>query len=260
MWHRFLTGASSYSGSIDHLIFLIAGIVGFWFILAEGALFWMTVRYLRKEGKPTSYITGENNRLMLWVTIPVLLIVMCDIGLNIADTFVWVAIKQDLPPAERTVRIIGQQWSWTFQDPGADGVLDTADDIRTTDDLHVLVDTTYHFEVMSRDVLHSFAVPAFRIKQDAVPGRTITGWFRATRTGTYDVQCTQMCGLAHGMMAGHVIVETPRQHNAWLQQAAAGHGAFASLGASPGASLGAAGSAPPASSGQGANQLAEARP
>ena len=123
---------------------------------------------------------------------------------------VWVNVKQTLPPAEQTVRIFSQQWAWSFQQPGADGILDTADDIRTVGELHVKADTTYHFELMSRDVLHSFSVPMFRLKQDAVPGRTITGWFRATRPGNYDIQCTQMCGIGHGLMAARIIVETPR--------------------------------------------------
>ncbi len=121
-----------------------------------------------------------------------------------------------MPPADETVRVIGQQWAWSFQQPGPDGVLDTADDIRTVGELHVKVNTTYHFELMSRDVVHSFAVPAFRLKQDALPGRTITGWFRANRVGTYDIQCTQMCGMGHGLMAGRIIVETPQDHAAWL--------------------------------------------
>jgi cytochrome c oxidase subunit 2 len=69
---------------------------------------------------------------------------------------------------------------------------------------------------MSRDVVHSFAVPAFRLKQDALPGRTITGWFRPNRVGTYDIQCTQMCGIGHGLMAGRIVVETPQDHAAWL--------------------------------------------
>ena len=85
-------------------------------------------------------------------------------------------------------------------------------------ELHVTVNTTYHFELMSRDVVHSFAVPAFRLKQDALPGRTITGWFRPNRVGTYDIQCTQMCGMGHGLMAGRIIVETPQDHAAWLMR------------------------------------------
>ncbi len=131
---------------------------------------------------------------------------------------VWYNIKQVMPPADETVRVIGQQWAWSFQQAGPDGVLDTADDIRTVGELHVKVNTTYHFELMSRDVVHSFAVPAFRLKQDALPGRTITGWFRPNRVGTYDIQCTQMCGIGHALMAGRIIVETPQDHAAWLMQ------------------------------------------
>jgi cytochrome c oxidase subunit 2 len=85
-------------------------------------------------------------------------------------------------------------------------------------ELHVKVNTTYHFELRSRDVVHSFSIPAFRLKQDALPGRAITGWFRANRVGTYDIQCTQMCGVGHAMMAGRIIVETPQDHAAWLQR------------------------------------------
>ncbi len=103
-----------------------------------------------------------------------------------------------------------------FSEAGADGVMDTADDVRSVGELHVKVDTTYHFELISRDVVHSFAIPAFRLKQDALPGRTITGWFRPNRLGTYDIQCTQMCGLGHGLMAGRIIVESPQDHAAWL--------------------------------------------
>jgi cytochrome c oxidase subunit II len=114
------------------------------------------------------------------------------------------------------VRVIGQQWAWSFQQPGPDGVFDTTDDIRTVGELHVVVDTTYQFELMSRDVVHSFAVPAFRLKQDALPGRVINGWFRPSRVGTYDIQCTQMCGIGHALMAGRIVVETPQQHAAWL--------------------------------------------
>ena len=131
---------------------------------------------------------------------------------------VWYNIKQVLPPPDETVRVIGQQWAWSFQLPGPDGILDTADDIRTVGELHVVVNTTYHFELMSRDVVHSFAVPAFRLKQDALPGRTITGWFRPNRVGTYDIQCTQMCGISHALMAGRIIVDTPQDHAAWLMR------------------------------------------
>ena len=80
--------------------------------------------------------------------------------------------------------MVAQQWAWSFVHPGPDGQLDTADDIKTVDELHVKVDTLYHFKLESRDVLHSFSVPVFRLKQDVIPGRVITGWFQPTQTGT----------------------------------------------------------------------------
>lgn len=113
------------------------------------------------------------------------------------------------------MRVIGQQWAWTFQHPGPDGELDTADDIRTIDELHVKVDTVYHYELGARDVLHSFSVPVFRLKQDAVPGRTIKGWFKATKTGVWDIQCAEICGIGHGLMGARVVVEDEAQHAAW---------------------------------------------
>ncbi|MEK6688817.1 MAG: cytochrome C oxidase subunit II, partial [Gemmatimonadota bacterium] len=134
----------------------------------------------------------------------------------VAAIRVWVEVKQTLPPAEVTIRVIGQQWGWVFQQPGADARLDTADDIYTTDDLFVETQKTYHFQLRSRDVIHSFSVPVFRIKQDIVPGRTITGWFKPTDTGTYDIQCAEICGIGHGVMAGRIHVQDAAEHAAWI--------------------------------------------
>jgi len=216
MLERYLTAASSYAHSIDQLFLLIAVIVGFWLVLAEAVFIWFVFKYREKDGRATRHITGEEPELHRWITIPHVLVILCDIVIIIPAIMLWYNIKQATPPIDRTVRVIGQQWAWSFQEPGPDGVLDTADDIRTVGELHVTVNTTYRFELMSRDVLHSFAVPAFRLKQDALPGRTITGWFRPNRLGTYDIQCTQMCGIGHGLMAGRVIVETQQAHAAWL--------------------------------------------
>lgn len=216
MLERYLTAASTYAHWVDYQFILIAVLVGFWLILAEAVLFWMVFKFRAADGRPTQYITGEEKHQKRWITIPHTLVILCDLVIIVPAILVWYNIKQALPPAEENVRVIAQQWAWSFQQPGPDGVLDTADDIRTVDELHVQVNTTYHFELRSRDVVHSFSVPAFRLKQDAVPGRAITGWFRANRVGTYDIQCTQMCGVGHAMMAGRIIVETPRQHAAWL--------------------------------------------
>jgi cytochrome c oxidase subunit 2 len=216
MLERYLSAASTYAHTIDHLFILIAVMVGFWLIAAEGMMFALIVKFRAKDGRPTQYITGEEPHLKRWISIPHYLIIVCDIVILAAAITVWYNIKQVMPPADAIVRVIGQQWAWSFQQPGPDGILDTADDIRTVGEMHVVVNTTYHFELVSRDVVHSFAIPAFRLKQDALPGRTISGWFRPNRVGTYDIQCTQMCGLGHALMAGRIIVETPQDHAAWL--------------------------------------------
>jgi cytochrome c oxidase subunit 2 len=100
--------------------------------------------------------------------------------------------------------------------PGADNVLGTADDIETVDELHLKVDTVYHFKLESVDVLHSFSIPQFRLKQDAMPGRIITGWFKPTKVGNFDIQCAEMCGIGHGIMMSKLFVETAEDHDKWV--------------------------------------------
>lgn len=213
---RLLIQASSYAGDVDGLILLILVLVGFWFVLAEGIFFWLIWRFRARPGQKSLYITGKEKHLKRWITIPHALVLLCDVFIIIGSVRVWYNVKQQLPEADYTVRVIGQQWAWIFQHPGADGDLDTPDDIYTVDELHVENDRTYHFRLESRDVLHSFSIPVFRLKQDAVPGRSITGWFRPTLPGTYDIQCAEICGIGHGVMAGRIVVETADQHGAWI--------------------------------------------
>lgn len=210
--------ASSYAGDIDWLFTLILVTVGFWFLVAQGALFYLIFRFRRRPATPAQYLGGTTKAEKRWIEIPHGLIIVCDVVLIAATVFVWIAVKQDLPPAEAKVRIIAQQWAWVFVHPGPDGKLDTPDDISTVDELHVKEGTVYHFELTSRDVLHSFSVPVFRLKQDAVPGRTITGWFRPTRTGRYDVQCAEICGIGHGLMPAQIVIQSKEQHEQWMQQ------------------------------------------
>jgi len=208
--------AASFAGDIDWLFTVIFLTVGFWFLVAPGVLFSFIFRFRRKDGVRTQYVTGELKSEKKWISVPHLLVIVCDIGLIAGTILVWVNVKQAFPPAEETVRVIGQQWAWTFVHPGPDKQLGTADDITTIDELHVKAGTVYHFELSSKDVLHSFSVPVFRLKQDAVPGRVITGWFKPTATGQFDIQCAEMCGLGHGLMAARIVIESPDEHTAWM--------------------------------------------
>jgi hypothetical protein len=116
------------------------------------------------------------------------------------------------------VRVIAQQWAWSFVHPGPDNVLDTADDITTVNELHVAANTLYHYKLESLDVLHNFSVPVFRLKQDAIPGRIITGWFEPTLTG--DVRHPVRGDLRHRPRpdAREDRHRDREQHAAWVEQ------------------------------------------
>jgi len=217
MTFPFIEAASSYAQQTDQLIWLITVLVGVWFVAAEGMFFWLMWRFRARPGVRSQYITGHEKHLSRWIHWPHNLILVCDAIIVVAAIRVWVNIKQTMPPTDETVRIIGEQWTWSFQHAGADGKLDTPDDIITTDSLHVEVNKTYQFQLQSRDVVHSFFVPVFRLKQDAVPGRVITGWFKPIRTGIHDISCAQICGIGHGLMDGHIIIEDAATHRAWIQ-------------------------------------------
>jgi cytochrome c oxidase subunit 2 len=216
MIEYYLSQASSFAGQIDDLFLLVTLIIGFWFFLSEGVFFYFIVKYRRKPGVKADYITGEEHVYTRWIHWPHYLIIAMDVIIIYAAVRVWYDVKQDLPAPQATVRIISQQWAWSFVHPGPDGVIDTADDIKTVDELRVQKDKLYHYKLEARDVLHSFSVPVFRLKQDAIPGRVITGWFRPTLTGTYDIQCAEICGLGHGVMAARIVIESPEAHAAWM--------------------------------------------
>ena len=216
MIERYIEQASTYAADIDNLVLLIGVIVGFWFVLVEVVFFGLIIAYRRRPGVKAEYITGEEKHQKRWVGIPHELVLVCDVVIIIAAVRVWVNVKQTIPPAQETVRVVAQQWAWSFVHPGKDGKLDTADDIKTVDELHVKVGTTYHFKLEARDVLHSFSVPVFRIKQDAIPGRVITGWFKATKTGTHDIQCTEICGIGHGLMPARIVIQSKGEYDTWV--------------------------------------------
>ena len=215
----YVTQASSYATEVDRLILQIALIVGAFFLAAEFVFFWLIVKFRARPGVKARHITGEKKTEAKWVSYPHYLVLIFDIIIVAAALRVWNDVKINLPPAEERVRIIAQQWAWTFVHAGPDGVLDTADDIRTVNVLNLQVNRLYHFELHSRDTLHSFSVPAFRLKQDAVPGRAIVGWFRPTATGEFDIQCAEICGIGHGLMAARVRIRSAAAQAAWMEAA-----------------------------------------
>ena len=131
----FVPAASTYANDSDNLWMLIFWFVGFWFMLCQGVFFWLMFKFKKRDGVKAQYITGELKSEKRWITIPHLLVLVCDVFIIVGAVRVWYNVKQYLPPAQETVRVIGQQWAWTFVHAGADGQIDTPDDIRTVNEL-----------------------------------------------------------------------------------------------------------------------------
>ena len=215
----YIPQASSFAADIDNLILLVGVIVGVWFVAAELIFFGLIFKFRAKPGVRGKYVTGETASEKRWVAWPHYAVLVFDIVILVVALRVWNDIKVNTPAGDEQVRIISQQWAWSFVHAGPDGKLDTEDDIRTVDDLYLQRDKLYRYELHSKDVLHSFSVPVFRLKQDAIPGRTITGWFRPTVTGDFDLQCAEICGYGHGLMPARVHVRTAEQMAAWMADA-----------------------------------------
>ena len=213
--------ASTFASDIDSLVDTIFWIVGAWFLLAEGVFFYFIFRYRAKDGQKAQYVSGTTHKQKLWIEVPHFLVLAFDVFLLWGAITVWYQVKQQLPEPDERIRIIAQQWAWSFDHPGPDKILDTADDISMSHELHVKVNTVYNFELESKDVHHSFSVVPFRLKQDTIPGRTITGWFEPTKTGVYDIQCAEMCGVAHGAMAAKIFIHDEEDYEKWLTAQAA---------------------------------------
>lgn len=113
------------------------------------------------------------------------------------------------PPGAATVAMIGRQWMWEARHPEGP---------RELDELHVPVNRPILLRMTSEDVIHSFSVPAFRVKQDVPPGKTVTAWFEAVQPGRYPIYCDQYCGTKHAAMIGEVVVQSPEDYAGWLSR------------------------------------------
>ncbi len=213
----FLPSVSTYGGEIDSVINLIFYLSAFWFLLLQGLLIYFAIRYRRRTGHRAQYIPGESLKQLAWILVPTVLVLACDFGIDIAGSHAWEIVKETPPPAELTVRVTASQFVWQFTYPGPDGRFDAGSDLKE-DGLHVPVGKVVRLELRSDDVIHDFYVPQLRLKQDVVPGREIVAWFEATKTGSYEIACSQLCGPAHFDMRGELTVQTQQDYESWLKQ------------------------------------------
>lgn len=199
------TDASTLAPEFDSLFNFVLWTSVVIFVGVVAAMVWFAYKYRRKSPDERPELVEENSLIEIsWVVIPTILVLI---------VFTWgfrAFIKFGVAPSnayEITVR--GQQWSWLFTYPN--GV--------QSSELHVPVDRPVRLRMSSTDVLHSFAVPAFRIKQDVLPNRYSYVWFEATKTGTYDAFCTEYCGTEHSGMLAEVTVQSQEAFEQWLEEA-----------------------------------------
>ena len=215
-WLKLPENVSTYGGQIDDLFKLILWITGVIFVVVELLLLFFLFRYRHREGRTARYTHGSNRLEVIWTIVPAVICVV----LALLSRRSWAEIKQNMPKQAMNVEITAEQFAWNIRYPGPDGKLETPDDVVTLNQLHFPVGRPVIVTLHSKDVIHSFFLPEFRVKQDAVPGMTTRIWFEATRVGNWEIACAELCGLGHFRMKGFVTVETPEEFERWLAETA----------------------------------------
>ena len=215
-WLKLPENVSTYGGQIDDLFRLILWITGVIFVVVELLLLYFLFRYRHREGRTARYTHGSNRLEVIWTIVPAIICVV----LALLSRRSWAEIKQNMPQQAMNVEITAEQFAWNIRYPGPDGKLETPDDIVSLNQLHMPVGRPVIVTLHSKDVIHSFFLPEFRVKQDAVPGMTTRIWFEATRVGNWEIACAELCGLGHYRMKGFVTVETPEEFERWLAETA----------------------------------------
>jgi len=218
----FPENVSTYGGSIDWLFYLIMWMVGITFVGTEILLAYFVFKYGKQRSDKALCSHGNHKVEMIWTAIPAALLLV--IAFSQMGTWADIKFASSFPDGtdgpysveEPIAEVYASQCDWRVRYPDEDGDFDGADVIESPFEFVVPVDTDVVFNLKSRDVLHSFFVPNFRLKQDAVPGMTIPVWFNAMETGEYDLICAELCGWGHYKMAGRIRVLPQDEYDAWL--------------------------------------------
>jgi cytochrome c oxidase subunit II len=204
------------------LLWIIAAIT----LFVLGLLLIVIVRFNARANPVPSRTTHNTTIEVLWTVVPVLILVTIAV-----PSFRLLFYQLKVPPADLTVKVTGKQWFWSYAYPDQKFEFDSLmvqDKDRKPDQPRLLavdnemvvpVNKVVRVEVTGADVIHSFSVPAFGVKIDAIPGRLNETWFKAEREGTYYGQCSQLCGRDHAFMPIAVHVVSEKDYTAWLADA-----------------------------------------
>lgn len=223
---------------IDQLIWFILFLTGGVFVLTQVVYIFFIIKYRARKGVPATYSHGNNRLEIIWTAIPTAIF----IGLWGYSNHVWWDVLHSTPPANSLqVGVAAYQFGFSFQYPGADGKLGTAQasfvsndnmfgndpddpdakDNFTSSVFEIPVNRPVHIRLDSKDVIHAFYVPQFRVYQDIVPGRMIDWvWFTPTKIGSYQLACNQLCGSGHYNMKAQIEVVSEADFEKWYQEKA----------------------------------------
>jgi cytochrome c oxidase subunit 2 len=233
--------ASAEADTIDSLTYLILWITGITFVGVQGLLIVFLFKYRARPGQKAKYTHGNHAVELVWTVAPALILVF----LAVYQMGLWIDLKKGTPEDNRgatEVQIVAKQFEWNIRYAGPDGQFGTKDDRMTLADFVVPVNHPVNVKLRSLDVLHSFYLPHFRFKQDAVPGLTIPFWFRPTKLSSerlpvmgrdpkelekhrevwvekhpkyWDIVCAELCGNSHTSMAGRLYVVSDEDYAKW---------------------------------------------
>ena len=223
---------ASFGGDVDNLFYIILAFTGVAFVLTEALLVWSMWRYAHSPGRRAAFVHG-NHRLEITWTVATGLILLY---IAFAQVSVWERIKYEglMPEPDEVVQVTAHQWEWRLRYP-PDVTKNAAEgrawaeapdlhDLRMSNELHTWKDCNVRIYLKTQDVIHSFGIPNLRLMQDALPGKTIPMWFRATESNTqwneaaarceepddparrWEIACKELCGGGHYRMRGRLYV------------------------------------------------------
>jgi cytochrome c oxidase subunit 2 len=195
-----LPQASSAAGKVDAVFLFVLALCAAFLILITAALIYFVIKYNRKKHPKAVDIEGNAWLEVAWTVIPTALFLLIFV-------YGWTnfSYMRETPRDAMVIDVTARQWAWSFQYPNG----------KRTSELYLAENKPVKLELHSLDVIHGFFVPAFRIKQDVVPGQTNYTWFMPSQLGSFDIECTVICGVSHAIMLSKVIVVPEENFRRW---------------------------------------------
>ncbi len=197
------SNASNFVHGVDLSFAVILGISLFFLVSVTGVMIYFVIRYSRKRNPKATNIPKNNKLEIIWTVVPTLLVL-------VMFYYGWHGYKpiRDFPKDSMHIKAYGQMWQWSFEYP----------DGRVIDTLVVPKDKAVTLDLISRDVIHSLYIPAFRIKEDVVPGDHNKMWFIAQEEGDFNILCAEYCGDRHSYMRSKVVVLAQDNYDKWYEE------------------------------------------